>query len=198
MEVELGKIHENKTKSFLVPGLKFYGDVFTAKISGDLFKLSFGIHDALLDGADILEGKRPVFIMVDKAVNPSKTWKAIEWFRLRDYYITDYSCDFGSVARKHMLVLDFPAELSEAYEKFIEGKYSEMYNQEQLDKFFPDKNSTAYKILTKSLDYMPTFISKIEEVFDVKIEDKTPYIDSELEFPISMSIKTRKAEIFNY
>jgi len=198
MEIELGKIYENRTKQLLVPGLKLYGDTFTAKFVSDVFKLAYGIHDTLLDAAEILEGKRPVFILCDKAVNPAKTWKAIEWFTTRDYYITNYSCDFGSVSRKHMLVLNYPEELSETYQKFLEGKYSEMYTKEQIDKLFIDKESTAYKILIKSPGYMPTFISKIEETFDVRIEDKTPYTTSELEFPITMNNKTRKAEIFNY
>lgn len=198
METELGKIYENKTKQFLVPGLKLYGDTFIAKFVGDLFKLAYGIHDSLLEGADILEGKRPIFIMCDKGVNAHKTWKTIEWFQTRDYYITDYGCDLNSPPRKHMLVLDYPKELSDTYNKFIEGKYSEMYNKEMLDKLFLDKDSSAYKILTKAPSYMPVFINKIEETFDVRIEDKTPYIDSELEFPFGMNTKTRKAEIFNY
>ena len=198
MEVELGKIYENKTKQFLVPGLRLYGDVFKTKLGGDLFKLAYGIHDMLLEGSEILEEQRPVFIMCDKAVNGAKTWKTIEWFMKQDYYITDYSCDFTSIPRRHMLVLKYPEILSNTYDKFLEGKYSEMYSKEQIELLFPDKEAIPYKVLTKSISYMPTFISKVEEVFDVRIEDKTPYTESELEFPISMNNKTRYCEIFNY
>lgn len=197
MKVELGKIHENKTKQFLVPGLKMYGETFITKLSDDLFKLSYGIHDSLLDDAEILKGRRPIFIMIDKAVNSNKTWKTVEWFQRHPSYITDYGCDYSGVSRKHMLVLEYPEELSETYDNFLKGDYSKMYTPELINKYFTDKTSTNYKVLTKSADYMPTFIKKIEEVFEVIIEDKTPYTNSELDFPILMNIDTRRAEIFN-
>jgi len=194
MKIELGKVFENKTKMFLIPGLKFYGSTFIAKFTGDLFKLGYGVHDTLLDGAEVLKDTRPIFITIDKGVCTAKTLKALEWFREHPSYIADYSC---GDTRKHMLVLDFPEDLHIAYEKFKEGKYSEMYDHKHLWEFF-DSKSIAYKILTKDVTYMPIFIKKLEEFFEMEIEDKGSYTTSELEFPYTMCKETLEMEIFNF
>ena len=195
MKVEFGKIVNNKTKMFLSPILRTFGVTFTAKFSGDIFKLGYGIHDTLLDG--VFDGKHPIYIACDKGVNPQKCWKAIEFIKEHSPgYLTDYSMDTGS--RLHMLVLDIPLEYHHAYDKFKEGKYSEMFTKQQLDLLFPDKSLIAYKILSKDVSYMPIFIKKIEDLFNVKIEDKTNYITSELEFPYRMCKELEQLEVFNY
>lgn len=196
MEVEFGKVVDNKTKKFLAPGLKAYGSTFTAKLSNDIFKLALGIHDTLLDTSEILVGRHPIFIMCDKAYRPANCLKAMEYLINHFSYITDYSCDV--LGRTHMIVLDYPKELHQAYDNFLEGKYSQMYTLDELETYFPDKTSNTYKILTKDKGYMPTFISKIEKLFNVEIEDKSSYITSELEFPYRMCKETCEPEIFNF
>ena len=195
MKIELGKIVENKTKMFLVPALKVYGSTFVSKFSNDVFKLSYGIHDTLLDGA--LDGRHPIFVLCDKAINSQRCWKAMEYLKNHSSYLTDYTLVQPSNGRLQMLVLDFPEEFHNSYEKFLEGKYSEMYTKEQIDNLFPNKESVAYKILTKDVSYMPVFIKKIEEMFNVKIEDKKNYITTELEFPYKMFRELEECEIFN-
>jgi hypothetical protein len=197
MEVEFGKVVDNKTKGFLVPGLKAYGSTFTAMLSNDIWKLAFGIHDTLLDESEILVGRHPIFIMCDKAVRTQNCLRAIEYLTNHHSYLSDYSCD--TLGRKHMVVLDYPKELHQAYDYFLEGKYSQMFTSEELDIYFPDKKTTdIYKILTKDKTYMSIFIAKIEEMFNVKIEDKAGYITSELEFPFRMCTETCKTEVFNF
>ena len=195
MKIEIGKIVENKTKMFLVPALKVYGSTFVSKFSNDIFKLSYGVHDTLLDGT--LDGRHPIFVLCDKAVNSSRCWKAIEYLKNHPSYISDYTLPQYS-NRLQMVVLDFPQELHNAYEKFLEGKYSEMYTIEQISTLFPIKESVAYKILTKDESYMPVFIKKIEEMFNVEIKDKKNYITTELEFPFRMFKELEECEIFNY
>ena len=196
MKIVLGKIVENKTKMFLVPALKAYGSTFTSKFSNDMFKLSYGIHDTLLDG--VFDGKHPIYVLCDKAVNSQRCWKAIEYMKNHPAFLTDYTLVEPSNGRLQMIVLDFPQELHNAYEKFFEGKYSEMYTTEQLNNLFPNKESVAYKILTKDVSYMPVFIKKIEEMFNVEIKDKKNYITTELEFPFRMFKELEECEIFNY
>ena len=195
MKIEIGNIYENLTKILLSPGLKIYGEGFTMRFSKELFKLAYGIGDK---NSPVFNGRRPIFIMCDKAVNPQVSWKAIEWLRTKPFYITDYSCDLGSVPRKHIVVLDYPEELQNTYECFLKGEYSKMYSKEQLNLLITDKTSKAYNILTKDPKYMPVFIKQIEEEFAVEIVDKRPYISSELAFPINMNHSTMEKEIFNY
>lgn len=197
MKIEIGKIYENRTKMLLAPGLKHYGDSFVQRFNSDLFKLAYGINDKIYNNESKLEGRNPIFIMVDRAVKPQLSWQAIEWIRCKPFYITDYPAEVSSFPRKHIIVLDYPIELKDAYKYFIKGYYSKMYSKEQLDKYF-QKDSIAYKILTKDSSYMPVFISKIEQVFDVVITDKSSYIDSELEFPFLMNMQTIEEETFNF
>lgn len=195
MKIEVGKVHENKVKNYLVPGLKLHGSVFLEKFIRDIFKLGYGVMDLYLEGADIIEGKKPVFICIDKAVKPDLTARTVEWFRGTNYYITDYTV-FGGSNRLHMLVLDYPKELYSTYDLFIEGKYSQMYSPEMLAKLFAGKEDTEeYKVLTRNPVMIPKFIKKIEDEFDVEILDKTNYYNSELDFPISMK---KVEEVFNY
>lgn len=197
MNVEIGKIYENRTRLLLAPGLKFYGNSFIERFNSDLFKLAYGIDDRIYTNEELMRGKRPVFIMVDRAVKPQVTWQAIEWLRTKPYHITDYPAEAGSFPRKHIIVLNYPVELEDTYANFRLGKYSKMYSEEYLAKFFT-KDTIAYKILVKDPSYMPAFIKKIEDVFEVEIVDKTNYIDSELEFPFLMNMETMKEEIFNF
>lgn len=197
MKIEISKVYENRTKMLLAPGLKYYGNSFVERFSTDLFKLAYGINDKIYTNEEHLKGKRPIFIMIDKAVKPQIAWQAIEWLRYKPFYITDYIAEISSFPRKHVIVLDYPEELESSYNYFMKGYYSLMYSKEYLDKYF-EKGSIAYKILTKDPSYMPVFISKIEKVFDVTITDKAGYIDSELEFPFLMNMQTIEEETFNF
>lgn len=63
MRIQLGTIYYNKTKKYLLPCLKSYGEDFENKIN-NLFKLAIGIGDfALIDMGVKLEGH--IFILVD-------------------------------------------------------------------------------------------------------------------------------------
>lgn len=198
MKIEFGKINENKVQKFLVPGLRSYGSTFKNLVGQDMFKLSWGIYDTLLDGTDILKGKRPIFMLCDKAVNPQRSWKAMEWLFKFHSLIIDYSFDTCSPSRQHMFVLEYPEALHHAYDMFLKGRYSEMYTEAELKEFFTNKESIEFKILTRDKSYMPTFIKKIEDTFEVEIEDKKGYTTTELEFPWNMTKETARFEVFNY
>lgn len=196
MKIRIGEVYENKTKIFLVPGLKHYGNSFIERFSFDFFKLGYGIKDNLFNNNELLEGKKPIFIMIDRLVKPQTTLRALEWLKTKDFFITDYVSDLAIPPRKHIIILDYPSELKETYDNFLKGYYSKMYNEELIEKFFI-KDSEAYKILKKDLSYVDSFISKIEKVFDVRITEKEKYFDSELEFPYNMNKESLKEEIFN-
>ena len=199
MKFKYGEITNNKTWNFLVPSLVGHGEVFLNKFNNKIRKLAYGIHDLALDGADILDGKKPIFILCDKAILPSSTNEFLNWVREQPYYITDYQADTDfSNSRLHMLVLNVPEEYYKAYDKFVVGLYSEMYTTKQLDRLFKDKDSVSYKVLSKDSQYSEVFLEKVEETFSVSFtdKDKREFLrTAEYEFPYSLDCGE---EIFNY
>lgn len=197
MKIEFGKALDNKTWKFLIPCLRGYGEVFVSKFNNQIFKLAYGIDDKIMQGAKILEDKRPIFIMIDKAVLPREFSNFMEWVEYQPYYITDYNADIVDNPRLHMLVLDAPEKYYKAYDKFTVGLYSEMYSKEQLNELFDDKESIQYKILSRDPKYSNTFLKKVEDEFSVRMKgvDKEVFISTaEYEFPYSLN---SEEEIFN-
>lgn len=192
--VELGKILKNKTWSFLMPCLKGHGKIFTNKITNDVFKLGVGILDTSLENSYLLEDKRPIFILCDSAVNRKNFESFLDWVKYQDYFIANYTFD-SKCPRKQMIVLNVPEKYNKAYDKFLVGLYSEMYSQEDLEVLITDKESVAYKVLSKDSTYRDFFISKVEKEFKTFIDDKSSFKDSELEFPYYLN---KGIEIFNY
>lgn len=197
MKIEFGKALDNKTWRYLIPCLRGHGEVFVNKFNNEIFKLGYGISDSSLEGSKILENKRPIFIMLDKAVLPKKFNDFMDWVKYQPYYITDYSTDIINTPRLHMLVLDTPEEYYKAYDKFCVGLYSEMYTKDQLDKLFDNKDTMQYKILSKSSEYSDIFLEKVEKEFNVIFQglDKQEFLNTaEYEFPYSLN---SEEEIFN-
>lgn len=186
MKIEFGKAYINKTWKFLVPVLRGYGDIFISKFNEQLFKLAYGINDKALEGAAIIQDKRPIFILCDKAVIPHKFNQFMDWIRYQPYYVTDYQTDTNINSRTHMLVLDIPEEYHRAYDKFCVGLYSEMFTEEQLNFLFKDKNSEQYKILSRDYKYGESFIEKIKKQFSVSfnVKEKRDFLNvAEYELP---------------
>ena len=198
MKIEFGKALDNKTWRFLIPCLRGYGDTFINKFNNEIFKLAYGINDTILEGSKILEGKRPIYTMIDTAVLPRQFFNFMEWVKYQPYYITDYSADDMGNSRLHMLVLEVPEEFQVAYDKFCIGLYSEMYTKEQLHDLFKDKTNTEqYNILSRNPKYSDIFLKRVEDEFSVRMKglDKEIFISTaEYEFPYSLD---SEHEIFN-
>lgn len=197
MKIEFGKALDNKTWRFLIPCLKGHGSIFVEKFNNDVFKLAYGISDTVIQDAKILEGKRPIFMMIDTAVLPRQVSNFMEWIRYQPYYITDYAADINN-PRLQMLVIEVPQEFQTAYDKFCVGLYSEMYTKQQLDYIFEDKKDTEpYQILSRDPKYSNIFLKKVEDQFSVRMKgiDKQVFISTaEYEFPYSLD---SEHEIFN-
>ena len=136
IETKIGEIYRNKTLLYLVPALNFYGPTLKVKLNL-VFKLAFGVYDTLLDGSH-LEGQKNIYILIDKAIRPELYENFMTWVKHQEYYVTDYAMD-ELEGRRQMLVLAFPLELEDAYDKFLEGKYSKMYQKQEIATFFENK-----------------------------------------------------------
>lgn len=136
MKLEINELYINKTWRFLVPCLKGHGEGFTERFNF-LFKLAVGVDDTLFGDRELLEGKRPVFIMIDKKFNELRVDYFMKWIRYQDYYITEYCPDSEiSLSRRHMVVISVPTIYNDAYDHFLKGEYSLMYEKKDIELLF--------------------------------------------------------------
>ena len=170
MDIQIGKCYKNKTLLYLVPALNYYGPTLKLKINS-ISKLGFGIFDTLLEGS-YLENQKNIYMLIDKLVDAKKAQDFIRWIKLQEYYVTDYEPNALNTTyqREHMIVLAFPTQLQDCYDKFLKGKYSKMYTKEELGTFF-DSKVEALNVLSRTKHAQNNFKNIIKEHFDVKLED---------------------------
>jgi hypothetical protein len=195
MEIIIGKYYDNRTKKYLLPCLREYGDTFVKKF-GTIIKLAVGIHDRLLDGSDKSKTNN-IYILCDSKSYERNFDQFLSWIKFEPYYITDYKIDseLNSQSRKHMIVLLIPTKYQNAYLKFRQGKYSEMYTKQEIDLFFSDLTKLEVKkTLLRHSDIRSLHCERVNKEYNSnnKPEDFT---DCELDFPISVY---PEQEIFNY
>lgn len=190
MEIKKGEFYKNRTRQYLLPAIVTeLGAVFKQKFNTEIFKVAVGIRDVLLDGTNILNSKKAIFILVDKTVLTSEFNKFKSWVKYKPYYITDYQYS----EYYHMFVLEIPDNLHESYNKFKKGEYSKMFTDEQLDKYYPNKGET-YKVLIKHPTTRKKFLESIRKEYDVDIVE-SDFINAEVDYPPKVE---EYKEIFNY
>lgn len=192
MNIRIGKQYVNKTWKFLIPTLRGHGDVFVDKFNV-LFKLTVGIHDTYLCGSDLSNG-RNIYVLIDKKYRERNFKEFMSYIENQDFYRGDYCPDADVLkSRKHMLILEIPKEYHNAYDKFLQGKYSEMYTPAQVEFLFGDESrKEEYEILTKGGSSLLNFTSKVSKEFKTIVNPRD-YEAQEREFPLK-----KKEEIFNY
>lgn len=166
IETKIGEVYQNRTLKYLVPALNYYGPTLKVKLNL-VFKLAFGVFDTLLDGS-YLEDQRNIFIMIDKAVRPELYENFMAWVKHQEYYVTNYSVDELEKGRKQMLVLMFPPKLGDAYDKFLKGKYSKMYQKQEIATFFENKPATI-NVFNRSVYAKQEFIELVKDTFGTNI-----------------------------
>lgn len=166
IETKIGEIYQNKTLKYLVPALNYYGPTLKTKLNL-VFKLAFGVFDALLEGSH-LEGQRNIYILIDKAVRPELYENFMNWVKHQEYYVTNYSMDELEKGRKQMLVLAFPHQLGDAYDKFLEGKYSKMFQKQEILTFFENK-PLAKEVFYRTYEAREKFKVLIKDTFGVEL-----------------------------
>lgn len=171
----------NKTRKYLLPCLKYYGDVFLGKLNS-VFKVACGLGINNHQSDDM-------FILIDSAVANSYFLKFMDWIREQPYYKDDYV--YGDIQKSsyHMVVLKIPEVFKSSVQKFLQGKYSEMYSYETIEKFF-SKNPEVKQVLLKDNNYKSKFIAEVNKEYGTEIQDFDTE-DYELDFPVNL-----KEEIF--
>lgn len=194
MEIQVGKNYVNKTWRFLLPCLRGHGDIFIKKFN-PVFKFAVGIHDTLLDGNPLSDTKN-IYLLCDKLYQPRYYEEFLNWVRNQPFYVHDYCPDADiTKSRKHIIGITIPERFSNAYDMFLEGKYSQMYTTEEINVLFANSERVKERdVLLKSVSLHDEFIKSVNLEFntDISIEDII-HNDIELELPPKLS-----QEVFHY
>ena len=210
MQIQSGKLYDNRTWKYLYPCLRSYGPTLKGHLN-TLYKLAVGVKDYNLD----IEEELCMYILIDTNITTPQTSLVnyrenianfLDWLRCQSYYVIDYMFDNEDYNEKHMIVIKLPKEYTKTYQKFTKGKYSEMYSHKEIGEFFPyitldnkelefklnEKTKAIRHVLIKKSDYLPTFQKQLNEEFGVNCTlDELK--DHELDFPPNM-----KEEMFNF
>ena len=211
MQIQSGKLYENKTWKYLYPTLKIYGSQFMTRIN-KLFKLGVGLGDSNIE--DIKEEPCIYILLETKLCNSTTTMQQyrenlvefLEWIKTQSYYVADYIYGGLESREQHMVVIKVPDMCKESVVKFKLGKYSEMYSPEVKSLIFKmvsleDKNLEEkinrktrgiLAVLNKDRSVAPDFLETLNEEFgtDLMLWEIS---DHELDFPPFVW-----EEIFNY
>lgn len=190
---QTGKIVKNRTLSYLVPALGYYGPIFKTKMSS-LPTKAFGIGDNDLKDVPHLNNRKSIFILYDTSVRDRVTESIIDWFKNQEYYVDNIP--FKSVNDPYyILIIDFPQHMEDAYDKFLEGKYSKMYADNEVIKYFHvNSHAKAISVLKKTKPGAINHIAKIKEDYNVILTESDLIKENhEYDYPFNP-----KEEIFNY
>lgn len=193
MQIEIGKRYVNKTWRFLYPCLRGHGDIFVRKFN-PLYKLAVGVSDDILKQTKYSQ-ERNIFILIDTLFQPKIVQEFMSWITYQPYYKHHYFIDNHELTtpRKLMLVLSVPEMFNNAYDNFIDSKYSQMYSIDEIMKLFniPERKK-EFDILTKNYEIEDDFIKSVNEEFDTNVYQFDEPI-KEYELPLKPV-----EEIFNY
>lgn len=187
MEIEIGKLYENNTWNYLVPCLRYYGNDFLEKFNL-VFKLAIGIGDKYLEGSVMEEG-RNLYIMIDTMHRKEICEHFFNWIKYQSYYKGEYIPNTSKESlRKQIIILEVPKECHNAYDMFVQSRYSKMYTKDQLDVLFNKPNQSYFKkVLQVHTDLHEPFIKEVNKTFGTNIssfsenikEVKLPLIEKE-------------------
>ena len=182
--------YENKTKRFLLPCLRGYGDHYTNMINS-VFKLAIGINDDNLRERG--PSDRNIFILVNKDFNERVYENFQEYIREHPSYVTDYCFEADMLTSKRiMFVVKVPSNFDECYDNFLEGKYSKMYNEKEIDTLFKKSTrSLEIAVLKKYPSAMPNLKAAIYREHGLNVYPEGEIIEYELPY-------NKREEIFNY
>jgi hypothetical protein len=189
MKIEVGKKYINKTHMYLRPAIKSFGNSFISQYN-EVQTLAVGIHDASVGEFR----NKFLYIMLNRSHNSEHCANFIQWLNISEnYFVKDYLVD---EYHKHMIVLKFPERFINAYDKFLLGKYSEMYTKEDLKylNFENFEDKTPFNVLTKNRQYNDTYTKILNAEFNSTLL-KEEVLDLEYDLPWSLY---PEKEIFNY
>jgi hypothetical protein len=172
----------NKTKKYLYPIIRYYGNNFL-RIINSFFKVGIGIDDLVLEKSDIRHLSH-LFILINVRITYAQGIDFYHYlYELREYpyYEDDYRYDLNGTY--HMIVIKIPDACISSLEQFKKSKFSKMFTNSEIDFLFSKGDSITKSILKKDSSYKDSFRKILAEEFIMKEEDIHPNaLEGELEF----------------
>lgn len=202
MQIQSGKLFENRTLYYLYPCLKDYGSNFISRLNS-VFKLAIGIGDNYHNNKI-----KSLYLLISHNYGNSNisstTYKKsfkdfLNYIREHSSYIADYPVNFNE---SHMIVIRFPERYYIAYDNFLLGKYSKMYDKSEIDFIYPiqgisektlKRNLVSRSVISKNKTGLKHYKKVIKEEFDVILQDSDCMDNREFDIPYN-----KKEEIFNF
>ena len=188
------EFHKNKTRKYLMPCLKGYGEHYANFISS-VFKLAVGIHDTIIEDTPI-KGNGCIFILTDMHPGSTAYLNFLGYIKEHMSYVADYCFEpdiDGST--KRMFILRIPMQYENAYEMFIKGKYGDMFTEKEIEHLF---NSERSKVEISILKRDPLAITNLQDSIKREhgqfIKD-SDFIGDIIEYETPLN---KFEEIFNY
>ena len=182
--IDRDKILENKTRKYLYPPLISLGRDFINHFTKQN-KMAFGINDVITHFCNIFYENSLFILLKPESVNFQFF---LEWLQSKDYYVNDYSYDSLLFGKYHIIVIKYPVKT--AYQNFLEGKYSQMFTENEIKKYF--KKEDTIGILKKEKSQKEKFKKMIQKEFEYQGLITDFFIE---EYDIIFS---KNQEIFNY
>jgi len=202
LTVSRGDYYKNKTRYYLLPTLYGFGAEFSQHWN-KLTKLAVGIQDYNYNTTEdnnlyfLFDVCGPYYYGAyeDPTGSKIKFIESLEFFKTLDEYVTSYS--YGS--DKQMVVMQVPELFGDIKKKFVEGKYSEMYTEDQLESFIKksfksddlEKLTTPFSVMKKTRAQEIKFKQQLVKDFGATISESDTF--TEYEYPPIL-----QEEIFNY
>lgn len=179
---------ENKTRQYLLPALKEYGNEFIDRLNS-VYKVAVGIADIVVDNANI-KFEKHLFILLETNTAPDFFKGYLEWIREQHMYEDDYVYDNIQKSNMHMIVIKLPEKYYHTIELFKKGKYSEMFDASTIEKYFSNY-PTVKKVFIKDSNYKVLFTKKMNRIWGTNI--KVDEWEGENDFP-----PTNETDVFNH
>lgn len=182
-------VYFNRTIRYIAPIMKLYGEELTQHFNSIKWA-AFGINDK--NYKEELDDGQCIFCLC-KITNYRVFNKFMDYLRNQSFYFDDY---IYSIQKKlHMIVINNPRK--QIIPLFLEGKYSQMFSQEDIDRIYlkkikvngVEKYTDVYSVLTKFDAYKQTFLNNLYTEFGYS------GLDGDFEFDLPPLINE---EIFNY
>jgi hypothetical protein len=192
-----GSLFINRCFKYISPCMKLYGEEFTTKM-----RLLSGLAVAIQDYGFNTEKtfKNEIYYLIDvngvyrydKYMSPEKSrvdfMHVISWLRQQDFYVKDYPFDSGRHGHKHIICLKIPINV---IDNFLQGKYSQMYNKDTLDKIVPktitvDKQeiiNPVFGVLSHDAEYLPYYLDQLNKEYNTTVTEDDIKHHSEYDIP---------------
>jgi hypothetical protein len=168
------RFKENSVYKLLVPGMKLVDYTFFHSIqSPNICVLEFLIDK---DNNLVLvvdpKGFQKNGFYLNVAGHLSLLQSTLEYIRDKFYYVDDTA----TIDDKHKIRFKFNNRID--VQAFREGRFSQIYSQEDVDKLF-QKNREMHHILTKNYDYVPGFLVRLFDDMNIKDEEDKNLIEKD-------------------